>query len=536
MRSYSLVASLMLGAVIAAHGVSGCGSSKGSGFDPGADGGGSSGSGGSGSSGSGSSGSSGGSGGSSGTMFGTSSSGSSGAPVGDGGAVCPPGLSCNVSCPGGATTTVTGKVFDPAGKNPLYNIVVYVPASPLQPLPSGVPTGGDKCSCYALFKSGALTSTTTDVDGSFTLTNVPVGNGVPLVLQIGKWRRSVKINVTGCQANAQPDKSLTLPSTVAAGSDDNLPDIAVSTGAADTLECLMARIGLPSSEYVAGAGGSGHIHVFSGGDPNSTGGDGQIETPGWSSTAPASYSSLWDSQAHLMPYDILLLSCEGGETYKANPAVLEAYLNAGGRAFSSHFHYAWFAGPLKTGQAYSAPADWGTNLATWTGGPGDDGAQANGIINQTLNGSTMPFPKGVAFSKWLGIVNALGVSGAPPMELPMAPPKLNAMIGPGNKASQPWVNDDMYQNAMYFSFDTPVDLNPPPPGPDPSGGPVYCGRAVYSDLHVSGAQVTGDPSPGCTAADLTPQELALEFMLFDLSSCVIPDTITPPVTVPPPPQ
>ncbi len=486
--------------------------------------------------------------------FGTSSGGSSGGTVGgDGGVPCPSGLTCNVSCSGGGSTTVTGVVYDPAGNNPLYNVAVYVPATPLQPLPQGVPTGAAKCSCAALFPSGAFTSTTTGVDGSFTLSNVPVGSNVPLVLQVGKWRRSLHINVTSCQANAQPDKSLTLPGTVAAGSDDEMPQIAVSTGGADTLECLMTRIGLPATEYVAGAGGSGHVHVFSGGDPT---GMTQMGQPEAMANAPESDTTLWDTADHLMPYDITLLSCEGAETYNANPPALESYLDDGGRVFASHYHYAWFAGPVETlalpknmqqGGNYNAPADWG-NLGTWApdvanGGPGypPNGA-IGGIIETTLNGSTMPFPKGVALQQWLGNVHALGQSGVPATELSIYQPRFDVTVGPTNTPSQSWITSDSTGATgmtEYFSFDTPVNLNPPVSGPDPSGGWVYCGRAVYSDLHVGGDPMTTDSSPppgGCMSGPLSPQEKALEFMLFDLSACVIPDTMTPPVTVPPPPQ
>jgi hypothetical protein len=502
--------------------------------------GGNSGFGGGGGNGSGGNGGNGGSGGS----FSSSSSGS-GSGNGSGGTVaCPSGLQCNVSCSSGTTTSISGVVFDPAGKDPLYNIAVYVPATPLKPLPSGVPTGPDACSCGALFPSGSVVQTATGVDGSFKLTNAPVGN-VPLVIQVGKWRRLFQVNTTACQNTALPSGMLTLPSTVPAGdTNTSMPQIAVSTGGADTLECLMTRIGLPTSEYVSGAGGAGHVHLFAGGQQGGGGGGGhhggggggggggQIGQPeqGTAGVFPESDTNLWDSQTHLMPYDILLLSCEGGETYNANPSVLQAYLNAGGRAFGSHYHYAWFSGPIDSGQSYSAPPGWGSALATWSGGGGNANGQANGKIVQTLNGSTQPFPKGVALYQWLGLNGALGALNAPMGELPMVPPRYNAVVGPNNTPSQPWVQDDTTANTMYFSFDTPIGGMPNPDG----GAALYCGRAVFSDLHVGGETMPADSPPpppagpnGCTQAELSPQEKALEFMLFDLSSCVIPDSVQP---------
>ncbi len=510
MRRFSMLVSALFGmGLLVSLAPSGCGGTGTSKFGQG------------GSSGSGGQGGSGGSGGIS--LFDSGGGGSSGSGKEP---VCPTGLMCNVSCSGSTSTTVTGTVFDPARRNPLYNVAVYVPATALTPLPPGVPTGADACSCGALYKSGAVVNTSTAVDGTFTLKNVPVGSSVPLVIQVGKWRRQFHIDVKACQDNAQPDGTLSMPNAISTGdTDDNMPDIAVSTGAADTLECLMTRIGLPPTEYVAGGGTTGHVHIFSGGE---TGGGygygdmvGHAETPAMAG-APVSSTGLWATQAQLMPYDIVLLSCEGGETYNANPPALEAYLNAGGRAFASHFHYAWFSGPISSTQSYSAPADWGTKLASWAADTTDSDSDIGGIIDETLNGSSTPFAKGIALDQWLGDVGALGKGGVPASELSIYDPRYNARVGPANTPSQPWITSST-GSTMYFSFDTPVGAS----------ASEVCGRAVFSDLHVGGDPSTHDsmhlPPPGkCDTGDLSPQEKALEFMLFDLSSCVIPDSMPPP--------
>jgi hypothetical protein len=471
----------------------------------------------------------------------SSSSSSSGAMANDGSVACPPGLECDVSCPGGTTTTVSGTVYDPAGRNPLYNIAVYVPATPLQTLAKGVPTGPDACSCAALYKSGSVTSTTTDVKGHFTLPNVPVGSSVPLVLQVGKWRHTVNVSVSPCRDNPQPDKSLALNATVAAGTTDTLPDIAVSTGHSDTLECLMSRIGLPSSEFVAGTSTLGHVHIFAGGDPGLRGTAGGPEQNGMPN-APQSSKFLWDTANDLMLYDILLLSCEGQETYAANPPALESYLNAGGRAFASHFHYAWFSNNINPASGYTTTPDWGGNLATWTPGSGGTVNPSDGVVVQTLNVGGGTFPKGQAMDQWLTDLGALGTIGVPAGDLAIYEGKNNASVAPANLPSQPWITAQVNgtKETEYFSFDTPVTAK----ASDDGGPPSYCGRAVFSDLHVDGnptyasAMDTPNKTPGmappqgCAAGPLSPQEMVLEFMLFDLSSCVVSDNVVPAKMIP----
>src|SRR5262249_13462911 len=75
-----------------------------------------------------------------------------------------------------------------------------------------------------------------------------------------------------------------------------------------------------------------------------------------------------------------------------------------------------------------------------------------------------------------------------------------------------WDNGGM-QYPQDFQFTTPNEM------------PIdqRCGKVVFSDMHVASGSMSapGTPYPsGCSTADLTPQEKALAFMFFDISSCV----------------
>ncbi|MEO7033413.1 MAG: hypothetical protein ABI548_06045 [Polyangiaceae bacterium] len=437
------------------------------------------------------------------------------------------GGSC--ACPPGNTTTISGYVYDPAGKNPLYNISVYVP-DPGSPLPD-LDKVAVACGCSQLFPAKILaTGAPTDATGHFEIPCAPSGT-VSLVVQTGKWRRQYDgIAVTANQPNVVPN--LRLPANSTEGS---LPNIAVSTGGYDSFECLPLRMGVSASEYVAGSAAGGHIHIYSGHLGAAT-----------AAGAVESDKNLWDTQAHMNEHDVVILSCEGQETTGGNPgqpvgaaeqALMLNYANGGGRVFASHFQYSWF----NTGPFATAP----NNIATWSAGPQqlDDTISLPAIINTTLS-SGAAFPEGAALSQWLNVVGALTNNQLP---IWFARNNVQALASP---PSTEWLHVDPSatlapSSTQYFSVDTPIS---------PAGGPV-CGRVVYSDVHVSGGPGVNAPGvavdyppaagagmgrgrgmdlgsgvvpTGCADHPLTPQEDALEFMLFDLSSCLVPIGQNPP--------
>ena len=170
------------------------------------------------------------------------------------------GLQCQIhACSGGGSTTISGTIYDPAGKNPLYGVVAYVPNSTPKPF-----TAGASCyTCGDLYTGDPIAAGVSDAHGHFTITNAPDGANIPLVIQVGKWRRQFVIpNVGMCTDTPTTDHTLLLPKKdISNGGEGDMPNMAISTGGSDTLECLMSRIGVDKTEYTPGPAGTGPVGV-----------------------------------------------------------------------------------------------------------------------------------------------------------------------------------------------------------------------------------------------------------------------------------
>ncbi len=416
------------------------------------------------------------------------------------------------TCTGGATTTLTGVVKDPAGAQPLYNVLVYVPNDPSDPALQTFPKGTTCDQCGATAAGDPLVTTYTKTDGTFSLAGVPVGSNITLAIQLGRWRRLFTVNVpNACQANVVTGTGhgggaiaggvLTMPKNKAQG---NIPLMAVVTGAIDALECVLLDMGLDQAEFT-NPSGNGRVHLYTGAGywnrlsfPYGGGAIIDANTPTSAALVPV-----------LSDYDLVVLSCQHYPFAVARDPTLGSYAkfvdyaNGGGRLFASHYSYTY----LQEGGA--ANPFYGT--ANW-----DPVEQGFTSTNATVDVDVAHNPKGPDFAAWLGNVGAL-TSTTPP-QLTINDPRYNvaSVVAP----TQQWLtfSDPGAVAPLHFTFNTPVG----------AASASQCGRVLFSDFHVvtTGGYATTDVAfPGeCSTAPMTAQEKVLEFMLFDLGACVQPYT------------
>jgi hypothetical protein len=398
-----------------------------------------------------------------------------------------------VTCPAGGNTVVTGTVVAPTPPrfgtpDPIYNAVVYVPNGPVEPFQPGV-----KCESCATASGNPLVSTVTTFDGKFRLENVPAGDNVPVVIQLGRWRRQIVIpRVEPCATTTLTLEQTRLPRNKSEG---DIPLMALSTGRVDLLECVLRKIGIDDAEFTLPTG-NGRVQIYRGNGAQIAGNPGE--------------SVLTASQDTLNKYDMVLFACWGAPIAKTatDQARLVQYANSGGRAFITHYNYTWLA----SNPAWQGTAAYQPNQRPWP----DDPLTAN--IDQS-------FPKGMAFAQWLQLVGAQSGPG----QISIGAPRRDAsgVVPP----TQRWIYSSTPQTVQHLTFNTPVGAAPA----------NQCGRVLFSDFHVNDAELDDDetiifPSECGRDRPLTPQEKVLEFMLFDLASCVAPgETPTPPPPAPPPP-
>jgi hypothetical protein len=410
------------------------------------------------------------------------------------------GIGCSiVDCTANnqSPTTVSGTVYAPNGTLPLYGVTVYVPIHDPGPLPAGV-----QCDrCVNSLPGGAYAQALTDEAGHFTLYDVPAADNVPVVIQVGKWRRQVVLpSVPACQGTQLPTASTTLPRDHTEG---DMPQIAITTGDADALDCLVRKLGISDREITTD-GQSGKVHLYNGNGANQfaasfTGGTGSFSNA----------TTLWGDVDKLSGYDIVLLSCEGGQHPETKPQsamqALHDYAGRGGRVFMSHWHNIWIGG--EKSKPSHGLTDW-ESIATF-----DFNAAQNETTQLTFVDETAP--KGASFATWLTNVGASPIRD----QIQINDPRYTCQSVTAGKAER-WVYVDPTRSTplgktgvqdMLFTTpqDQPVDNR--------------CGKVVFSDMHVSAdsSSKAGTAYPGgCSGQPLSAQEKALAFIFFDIASCV----------------
>lgn len=450
-------------------------------------------------------------------------------------------------CTAAATPTrLVGRVVTPGRDDAnvenqvgVPNAIVYIlrtnAATDVPPITTGIPEGGTACDrCEDQDLGPVLVGAVTDATGAFTLEgNIPVGVEIVLVVKAGRFRRAINYTIpaeAACQETGLPttlpENPARLPRTMTDGLAVNIPRIAVSTGEIDAMECVLAKMGLATTEFAdPGAAGENpaRVHLYVGGplEDSPPGRGARI------SDATPHNSLLYGDPARLTSYDLVIADCEGGgqdgmlTERDASGANVREFVNRGGRMFASHLSYSWLHEngmdpytpemPLLTGLGPAGTWDPTLNLV-------DTGT---GVVSVGRPGAS---PRIQNFADWMENED---ITMAPLYDFEILEPRsTNTAIGAAAEEFVYLNDEEEAGRVQQFSFNTPYGAPPE----------AACGRVAYSGFHVSVGTDTMNRTnpfvdvifPAHCEGNLTDQEKVLLYMLFDLGACVGDDPPPPP--------
>jgi hypothetical protein len=399
-----------------------------------------------------------------------------------GSAGCSGGLHCQIAaCDTGVDTVLTGHVYAPNGLDPVPNATVYVPDQGLPEFPTGV-----SCDlCNAVSEPAALT--TTSFDGSFTLTHVPSGDDIPLVVQLGHFRRVVHLHVDACTTAEVPHDPLAAGLRLAKSDgeldpQDVVPRIAVATGDYDQIECVLHRMGIERFDLYDDRGG--------------------LNIP----PTIAPLQALFTDGAKLLGYNIVVVNCTQNEfqslvASKAVQANLANFVTMGGRLYVTDWAYDVIEQvPEFAPYLCFEPQDGSALQCRMT----PDAPEIADTTNSYSTNATIVDP---GLAQWLRQFPNVIQNGAVPVDYSFVS---IASVAADTKS---------WPTTTWVEGQTPFGVRPLTVTFDYD----MCGRVHYSTYNTEPNGVVPDQQryPNCRP-DFSPQERILEYLVFEIANCVGP--------------
>jgi hypothetical protein len=400
------------------------------------------------------------------------------------------GLACfQVDC-GSAVprTSVSGKVFAPNGIDPVHDALVYVPSSmdafspTVQCEVCSEPTGGK-----------AIVSTRTAVDGSFTLSDVPVTSNAPLVIQKGRFRRVVHFSAAQCVDNPLTADVTRLPKNQSEG---DLPKMAVGVGDYDQIECVLRSIGIDDAEFTDPTG-PGAVHLYQNGASTANTGMGN------------GIPDLLADSGKMAGYALTFLNCTGNTWDKLpNPMLASSnlynYVSSGGRLYVTDWSYDYL----------EQVPQFAPYIYFEGGGSMTMPQPVHGAATASL---TNPFPATITdnnLAAWLALVAPSQITNSQVQIGDLLAPWVLVSSTASSTSTTPsttWVHG--VTNGGDRPLSVTFDYN-------------SCGKVLFSSYHTrepGGAGSTPFPAY-CKSSPtmMTAQEKILEYLILQITDCVGP--------------